>query len=163
MGVEVHVLSGDRQARVDRVAAALGIAPGRARGDLDPEAKAACVRALDADDTMMLGDGLNDAPAFAAAFVAGTPALDRPVLPARADFCYAGGRPQAAREVIAHGRRFHAVVATNLVLGLGYNAFAVGLSVAGKMSPVLCAILMPISSLVLIAHTTLRLRRPLGE
>jgi P-type Cu2+ transporter len=107
---------------------------------------------------MMLGDGINDAPAFAAAFVAGTPALDRPVLPARADFCYAGGRPGAVHEVIAHSERFHAVVMTNLVFGLAYNIVVVTLSLAGRMSPVLCAVLMPLSSLVLIGQTSLRLR-----
>lgn len=158
-GREVFLLSGDRQARVDCAASELGIAPGHARGEMSPEGKAAFVRSLDVDDTMMIGDGLNDAPAFAAAFVAGTPALDRPVLPARADFCYAGGRPDAVGEVIDLGERYHRTVHTNLALGLGYNVVVVALACAGKMSPVLCAILMPISSLALIAHTTWRLRR----
>jgi len=161
LGREVHVLSGDRQARVDEVARVLGIPRERARGDMSPEAKASYVRALDRSDTMMLGDGLNDAPAFAAAYVAGTPALDRPVLPARADFCYAGGRPEAVGEVLALAGRWHRTVRTNLRLGLAYNAVAVSLAFAGRMSPVLCAVLMPISSLLLIAHTTWRLRRPL--
>jgi Cu2+-exporting ATPase len=155
---EVHLCSGDQQAKVDAVAQALGVRSARARGGMQPVDKAAYVRALDRDDTMMLGDGINDAPAFGAAFVAGTPALDRPVLPARADFCYAAGRPAAAREVIAASRRFHAVVTTNLALGLAYNASVVTLSLLGAMSPVLCAILMPLSSLALIAHTSVRLR-----
>lgn len=159
MGRQVHLLSGDRQARVDAVAHELGVAEERARGDMSPEGKAAYVRALDADDTMMIGDGLNDAPAFAAAFVAGTPALERPVLPARADFCYAGGRPEATSEVLLLGERYHRTVHTNLALGLAYNVVVVTLAVLGVMSPVLCAILMPISSLGLIAHTTWRLRR----
>ena len=63
--------------------------------------------------------------------------------------------------MIAQSARFHAVVATNLALGLIYNALVVTLSLLGHMSPVLCAILMPISSLALIAHTTQRLRRQL--
>ncbi len=162
MGREVHLASGDQQAKVDKIAAELSIPRSRAHGDMSPQGKAAYIRGLDQDDTMMLGDGINDAPAFAAAFVAGTPALDRPVLPARADFCYAGGRPGAVCEVIAHSERFHAVVATNLVFGLVYNTVVVALSLAGRMSPVLCAILMPLSSLVLIAQTSLRLRTSTG-
>lgn len=158
LGREVHLLSGDRQERVDRVARELGVPAARARGDMSPEGKAAYVRAVDADDTMMLGDGLNDAPAFAAAFVAGTPALDRAVLPARADFCYAGGRPDAVSEVLVQGERYHRVVHTNLALGLLYNVVVVTLAFLGKMNPLLCAVLMPLSSLALIAHTTWRLR-----
>lgn len=159
LGCEVHVLSGDRQTKVDRVAAELGIPRERAHGGLLPQAKADYVARLDHADTMMLGDGLNDAPAFAAAYVAGTPALDRPVLPARADFCYAGGRPEAIADVIAASVTFHRVVSTNLALGVGYNVLAVSLCLAGVMTPLLCAVLMPISSLALIAHTTLRLRQ----
>ncbi len=159
IGCEVHVLSGDRQAKVDRLAATIGVPRARAHGDLTPQAKAEYVTALDDADTMMLGDGLNDAPAFAAAYVAGTPALDRPVLPARADFCYAGGRPEAIGDVIVASRVFHRVVRTNLALGIGYNGIAVTLCLLGVMTPVLCAVLMPISSLALILHTTVRLRR----
>jgi Cu2+-exporting ATPase len=158
LGCELHVLSGDRQAKVDRIAAELGIPRSRAHGDMSPQAKADYVAKLDDADTMMLGDGLNDAPAFAAAYLAGTPALDRPVLPARADFCYAGGRPEAIGDVIAASRAFHRVVATNLTLGIAYNVIAVTLCLLGLMTPLLCAVLMPISSLALILHTTLRLR-----
>lgn len=158
LGRTVHLLSGDKQDKVDRVADVLGVPRERARGEMQPEGKADYLRGIDADDTMMLGDGLNDAPAFAAAYVAGTPALDRPVLPARADFCYVGGRPDAVSEVVAVGEAFHRTVATNLKLGLAYNGLVVTLSVLGLMNPVLCAILMPVSSLVLVGQTTLRLR-----
>ncbi|RMH70387.1 MAG: hypothetical protein D6685_00075, partial [Bacteroidetes bacterium] len=52
----------------------------------------------------------------------------------------------------------HGTIRTNLALAGTYNALAVSLAYAGWMSPVLCAVLMPLSSLALIAHTTARLR-----
>ena len=157
-GYDVAVLSGDRQDKAERVAARVGIPRGHVFGDLTPEQKAEHVVAGGAETTMMVGDGLNDAPAFDAAFCAGTPALDRPVLPARADFFFTGNGCRAVSSVLAAGGRFRRVVTANLALAGAYNIVAVGLCFAGMMSPLLCAILMPASSLALIGHTTLRMR-----
>ncbi|MBK8979084.1 MAG: heavy metal translocating P-type ATPase metal-binding domain-containing protein [Planctomycetes bacterium] len=157
-GYELHLLSGDRPDRVTKAAAELGFAPGQAQGGLEPDQKAEIVRRLDAADTLMVGDGLNDAPAFEAAFCAGTPALDRPVMPARADFFYTGVGTGAVSRVLSAGHRFHRVVAANLWLAGLYNALAIGLAAAGRMTPILCAVLMPLSSLVLVGYTALVLR-----
>ena len=135
------------------------LARARARGGLSPHDKAEVVAALDAHDTMMVGDGLNDAPAFAAAYCAGTPAMDRPVLPARADFCFRSadaGAVLALREVAEqHGR----VVRGNLLLALTYNAVVLTLAFSGAITPLVCAISMPISSVALVLHTSLRMQR----
>jgi Cu2+-exporting ATPase len=153
-GFDVHLLSGDRQEKVHRAAERLGVPLHNAHGELSPQDKAAIVRELDQDDTLMVGDGLNDAKAFDAAWCAGTPALDRAVMPARADFFYAGANGIASiRLVLEAARRFHAVVRTNLWLAALYNAGAVLLCFAGVMTPLLCAVLMPISSIALLAHT----------
>ncbi len=159
-GVDVWLLSGDRPNKVDRVARVLGVPEDRARGGLSPEQKAECVRSLDRDDTLMVGDGLNDAPAFAAAFCAGTPAIDRPVLPSKADFFYAGGGAHAVTGVLDASRRLHRVVTTNLGLAVVYNVLALSLAFAGVMTPLLCAVLMPLSSVGLLAHTAARLAGP---
>lgn len=153
MGLGVHLFSGDRPDRVTTAAARLGIAPARARGGMSPEAKAAAVAAMDAADTLMVGDGLNDAPAFAAAFCAGTPAMDRPVLPGRADFCYVGAQSGAVLGLLQVAALLHRVVRANLVRALLYNATVVTLSLFGLMTPLLCAVLMPISSAALVLHT----------
>lgn len=158
-GLQVHLLSGDRPDRVARAAALLGVDPARARGGMSPSDKAAAIAALDAADTMMVGDGLNDAPAFAAAFCAGTPAMDRPVLPARADFCFRGAQAGAVRNVFEVSDLHTRVVRTNLTLALVYNTTTLVLCFLGLMTPVLCAVLMPISSLALVLHTTTRFRR----
>ena len=157
-GYGVHLLSGDRQAKVRRAADRLGIPQHQAHGELMPEQKARIVAELDRDDTMMIGDGLNDAKAFDVAWCAGTPALDRAVMPARADFFYVGATGiDAIPRVLTAAQHFHRVVRANLTLAVIYNGLAVAACLAGVMTPLLCAVAMPISSLVTIGHTVARL------
>lgn len=157
-GIEVHLISGDRQARVAEAGRRLGLDPARVLGDQSPEDKAAYVRRLDQGQGLMVGDGLNDAPAFREASSTATPALDRPVLPSQADFYYVGAGASAVSHVRETSRLLHRVVASNLALAVVYNLGALSLAFSGIMTPLLCAVLMPTSSLVLIAHSYLRLR-----
>ena len=158
-GLEVHLMSGDRASRVAAAAAHLGVPAANAHGGMSPAAKAAAVASLDRHDTLMVGDGLNDAPAFAAAFCAGTPAMDRPVLPARADFFFRGAQAGAISSLLRVADVHARVVRSNLALALVYNATALVVCFAGAMTPLLCAVLMPISSLALVLHTSVRMRR----
>ncbi len=158
-GYELHLLSGDAQAKVDRAALALGLPADRAEGDLDPEAKAARVRALDRHDTLMVGDGLNDSPSFAAAWCAATPAVDRPVLPGKADFFFLGDGIAAIGRTLWEARRLRRVVRDNLVIAIAYNLAAVGCCAAGLVTPVAAAIFMPASSVAVVTLTTVRISR----
>lgn len=157
-GLRVMLLSGDRNERVAEAAQRLGIETTAARGGLRPEDKARIVAEVDRRDTLMVGDGINDALAFDAAFCAGTPALDRPVMPARSDFFYSGGGSDTVNAILDVADRFHRVLRRNLIMAVGYNSVAVLLAVLGLMSPLLCAVLMPISSIALIVHTRLAFR-----
>lgn len=159
LGYEIHLLSGDGPVRALRAAKLLGIEESHARHSLGPEEKAESIRRLDRDDTLMVGDGLNDAPGFDVSLCAATPALDRPVLPSRVDFVFLGEGIAAVRLALLGARRLAAVMRTNLVLSLSYNAAALALCFAGFMNPVLAAILMPASSLGVVALTTMRMRR----
>ena len=156
-GFAVHLLSGDRPERAARVGAELGLQPQRVHGALTPEDKARYVRELDRGDTWMVGDGINDAPAFDAAACAATPAVDRPSLPARADLFYLGDGVCAVRVTLEWARRLSCVLRTNLVLAVVYNAVVVALCFAGQVSPLVAAVLMPLSSLCFLSLTTLRL------
>ena len=156
-GYDLHLLSGDAPAKVRVMAERLGFAQDHARGGLDPEAKAACVRALDERDTMMVGDGLNDAPSFAAALCAATPAVDRPVLPGKADFYFFGDGVAALRWSLGAARQLRRVVRANLIVAVIYNLAAVSLALAGLVTPVVAAILMPLSSVGVVGWTAWRL------
>lgn len=152
-GLRVHLLSGDAPARVAAMAARLGVDPADALGGLSPEQKAARVRALDRQDTLMIGDGINDSLAFLAAYTAGTPAVDRPTLPARADFFFLGRSLGPLTLALELAQRTRRVILRNLVLASLYNVLTVSLALAGKMSPLACALAMPISSIVIVLAT----------
>ncbi len=158
-GYEVHILSGDDQAKVDAAARALGVPATAARGNLTPEAKAACVRALDEHDTLMVGDGLNDSPSFEVALCAATPAVDRPVLPGKADFFFLGDGIVAIGRSLDAARYLRRVVRDNLALAVGYNVLAVALCLAGWVTPVVAAIIMPVSSVAVVSLTAVRMSR----
>ncbi|MEZ4394091.1 MAG: heavy metal translocating P-type ATPase metal-binding domain-containing protein [Polyangiales bacterium] len=152
-GYEVWILSGDAPERVQRMAEALGIAPERAVGGCSPEDKAAWLDAHDRGDTLMIGDGINDVLAAQRAHCALTPAVDRPFMPARTDawFVTPGLRPVRLALRAAHALR--GTVRRNLAVATVYNTAAVGLCLAGRMSPLLAALLMPLSSLSILAAT----------
>jgi Cu2+-exporting ATPase len=157
LGYDLHLLSGDAPARVRAAARTLGIPPEHVRAGLDPEAKADRVRELDDADTLMVGDGLNDAPSFAASYCAATPAVDRPVLPGQADLYFLGDGIGAPRRALVAARRLRRVVRDNLILAVAYNAVAVSLCLAGLVTPVVAAVLMPLSSLGVVGLTAARL------
>ena len=152
-GYEVWLLSGDQQARVAALAARLAIPAERALGGLRPEEKAATLRRLGAGHALMVGDGINDAPAFDAALCAGTPATERPALPARADFYFLGRGLGPIAAALATARFLRRVIVRNLILSGAYNAVVIGLALAGLMTPLRCALLMPVSSLLVVLAT----------
>jgi Cu2+-exporting ATPase len=156
-GYEIHLLSGDSQAKVDTAARALDLPADRCLGDLTPEAKAARVRELDRRDTLMVGDGLNDSPSFEVAFCAATPAVDRPVLPGKADLLFLGDGIAAIGRSLTAAKRLRRIVRDNLILAVLYNFLAVGLCLAGLVTPVVAAVLMPLSSITVVSLTAIRL------
>jgi Cu2+-exporting ATPase len=157
-GYAVWLLSGDRPDRAAALAARVGILAAHAEGGLSPAAKAERVRALDAHDTLYVGDGVNDAPAFAAAWCAGTPAVERPVMPSRSGFFFLGEGLSPLTAALAASQRLHRVVRQLLTVSLTYNLFAVAAGLAGAITPLKAAIFMPLSSLSLLAFTAWSLR-----
>jgi Cu2+-exporting ATPase len=156
-GYELHLLSGDAPGKVERARRALGLERDRALGGLDPRQKAEVVARLDERDTLMVGDGLNDSPSFEVAWCTATPAVDRPVLPGKADFYFLGDGISALRRTLAGARRLRRVIRDNLVVAVIYNLGAVALCLAGYVSPLVAAILMPLSSIAVVSWTVWRL------
>lgn len=164
-GLDVHLASGDVAARVRGVAVRLGLDDDHAHAGMTPEGKATLVRGLGGalpavNRVLVIGDGVNDAPAFAAAGCAGTPALDRPQLPARADFVFVGKGVGPLDELFASARLLRRASLAAVSFAVVYNTIAVGLAITGHMTPLLCALLMPASSLLVITIVSLLMREP---
>jgi Cu2+-exporting ATPase len=159
LGCQLSVLSGDDPRRVRALAQDLGLPAARALGGLAPEDKASWVRAHDRADLLMIGDGINDSPAVQGAHCSGTPAIDRALLPGRTDFYFttAGLAPVRMALVAAHS--LAQVVRANIVFALAYNALVVSVAFAGLMQPWLAALLMPASSIAVLARTSATLSR----
>jgi Cu2+-exporting ATPase len=152
-GYDVWLLSGDAAPRVSAIAALAGFPGAQAIAEQTPESKAAFLRLHGGNETLFVGDGVNDALAFDCALVSGTPAVDRPYLPARADFFFVTPGLAPIRIALRSARVLAQVVRADLAVAFTYNAIAIGLALAGRMSPLLCAVLMPASSLSTIGVT----------
>jgi Cu2+-exporting ATPase len=152
MGLVVELISGDRRAAVARVAAALGIDTWRA--ECSPVDKVTLVERLAAGHrVLMVGDGLNDSPALAAALVSASPASAADLSQTVADVVFQGARLGPVRAVIRAARRARSVMRQNLALAIGYNAVMVPLAVAGWVTPWLAAAAMSSSSLLVMANS----------
>jgi Cu2+-exporting ATPase len=152
------ILSGDRAEKVSTAADALGIPQCDAHPALQPAEKEAIVRELDDHDTLYLGDGANDSLAFNAAWVTGTPVVDRSLLESKSDFFFLG---QSLRFLplllaLAHRRRITVVIA--FAFALLYNAAAIAAALLGHMSPLAAAVIMPLSSAISLAIVGIGLR-----
>jgi len=158
LGLGVELISGDRPAPAAAVARAVGIESFAAQQD--PAAKVARLEALRAAGkrVLMVGDGLNDAPALAAASVSISPATAADISQTAADLVFQGDRLGPVAEAIAVARRAHAVARQNVAFAILYNFFAVPLAIAGMVTPLIAAAAMTSSSLVVILNA-LRLER----
>ncbi len=156
-GFRMMILSGDREGPVAAAAAASGIAEWRAR--CKPADKIAVLEALKAEGrkVLMAGDGLNDAPALAAAWASISPVTAAHVAQASADALFMGERlaPVAAAASIA--RRALSIMRQNLGIAVVYNMIAVPLAMAGHVTPLIAAAAMSGSS-VIVTLNALRAR-----
>ena len=150
-GWRVGIVSGDRQDVVDAVADTLGIEPEMAHGGMSPTAKAECVeRHKKNSPVVMVGDGVNDASALVRASfgVAVRGGAEASLAAAHAYFL----RPDLGLlpDLIRGAGRTVAAIKLCLGVSLGYNVIAAGLAMAGVLSPLVAAVLMPVSSLTVL-------------
>jgi Cu2+-exporting ATPase len=158
-GYDLHILSGDNSAKVATMATRLNVEVTRAHGALSPDDKASRLREIGSQRTLMIGDGANDSLAFNNSLCTGTPAIDRGLLERKADFYFMGRSLRGIRSVLGIALAKRSTVRAVLGFAIAYNCVAILLSINGQMSPLLAAILMPLSSLVTIAIVLAKLRR----
>jgi Cu2+-exporting ATPase len=152
-GYMVALLSGDREPTVRRVADELGIADWHA--GCTPAGKTERLEAWAAEGrkVLMAGDGLNDAPALAAAYVSLSPATAVDISQTTADAVFQGQRLAPVLEVIDVAHRAERLVKQNFVLSFSYNVFTVPLAMAGFVTPLVAAIAMSTSSIVVVLNS----------
>lgn len=157
MGHQVSLLSGDAPARVTAIASTLGLALERARGGASPQDKARVIESY--PRALFVGDGINDGLAAERAYVSGTPAVDRPFLPARTDFFFVTPGIAPIRELLETATQLRTVVRRNLMFTLTYNVAAVLVALAGLAPPWVAAVAMPTSSLAVVGLTVWGMRQ----
>ncbi len=157
-GLGVAVLSGDRPVTVRDVAERLGVR--NWQGACTPSEKVERLEHLAAEGkrVLMVGDGLNDAAALAAAHVSLSPASAIDISQAAADAVFQGNRLGPVVETLETARCASHLVRQNLALALAYNAVTIPLAVAGQVTPLIAAICMSASSLIVVGNA-LRLGR----
>ena len=121
------------------------------------------IRRLPAEDTLYLGDGANDSLAFDAALVTGTPVVDRSLLESKADFYTLGAGLGFLPALLGTAAARARAVRCAFAFALLYNVTTVGFAMAHKMSPLVAAIIMPLSSIVSILIVVAFSRRKISD
>jgi P-type Cu2+ transporter len=142
------------------MAAALGI--GTCRGDALPEDKRRYVSGLQAGGGIvaMVGDGINDAPSLAQAQVSISLGSATPLAQWAADVVILGDDLSRVADAILHARRTLGIIRQNLGWAFAYNAVAIPAAAAGLVTPLVAAIGMSASSLLVVANALRATRFP---
>jgi P-type Cu2+ transporter len=151
MGIAADIVSGDHEESVRRLALQLDL-PYRAC--VLPAAKVEAISALAhaGRKVLMVGDGLNDGPALAAAHVSMAPASAADVGRNAADLVFLHDTLRAVPEAIDIARKASDLVRQNLLLAVGYNALAVPIAILGQVTPLVAAIAMSLSSIAVVGN-----------
>ena len=157
MRIDCAILSGDNAAAVGEAARATGLS---ARAAASPADKQAAITALQRTGAkvLMVGDGLNDGPALAADNASIAPGTASDVGRQAADMVFTADSLLALPRAVAVSRATMRVVRQNFTMAIAYNLLAVPLAMAGLVTPLVAAVAMSTSSLVVIANS-LRLAR----
>jgi Cu+-exporting ATPase len=156
-GVDVMMLTGDNERTARAVAEQVGIDPDHVRAEVLPEDKSDAVEAIQAEGrkAMMVGDGVNDAPALAVAYVGTAIGSGTDVAIEAADVTLMRDDPLDVVKAIRISDATLAKIKQNLVWALGYNTAMIPLASLGLLQPVLAAGAMAFSSVSVLSNSLL--------
>lgn len=151
-GLDQAVLTGDRAARAERLGSTLGLP---VQTELLPDQKLAAIRAAHREfgSVTMVGDGLNDAPALAAADIGIALGCGADVSRDSADICLMSADLRLVPWMIDHSRRTVRTIRSNLAWSFAYNSIGVIFAASGQLHPALAAVLMVVSSLMVLGNS----------
>ncbi|SDJ37163.1 Cu2+-exporting ATPase [Bradyrhizobium sp. Rc2d] len=150
-GCRVEIMSGDRDEPVRYLASDLGL-PYRAGVSPADKTKHIVDLTEAGQRVLMVGDGLNDTPALVAAHASMAPATAADVGRNAADLVFLHDSLLAVPQAIAVARNARQLVRQNIILSIGYNAIAVPIAILGHVVPLVAAVAMSASSLLVIAN-----------
>ena len=161
LGIASELLSGDQPAPVAQAAAAVGIPVAGAAAT--PADKLAIIGEREAAGrrVLMVGDGINDGPALAAAHASLAPGSASDVSRAAADAVFTSDALMPVADAVRIARATMRVVRQNFILAIGYNILAIPLALMGLVTPLIAALAMSGSSIIVVGNA-LRLAR-LGQ
>ena len=156
-GLDVHLLTGDNDRTARAVAAEVGIDPDNVRAEVLPDDKAEVIESIQADGrrAMMVGDGVNDAPALAAASVGVALGSGTDVAIEAADVTLMRDDPRDVTKAIRISAGTLSKIKQNLFWALGYNTAMIPLASLGLLQPVLAAGAMALSSVSVLTNSLL--------
>jgi Cu+-exporting ATPase len=154
-GLNVHMLTGDNERTARAVAERVGIDPKNVRAGVLPDEKADVVEEIQADgeNAMMVGDGVNDAPALAAAFVGTAIGSGTDVAIEAADVTLMRDDPRDVVKAIRISAGTLSKIKQNLFWALGYNTAMIPLASLGLLQPALAAGAMAFSSVSVLTNS----------
>jgi Cu+-exporting ATPase len=158
MGLKTAMVTGDSPAVAERIAGEAGI--GRVLAGVLPEGKVSEIRALQQNGSkvVMVGDGINDAPALAQADVGMAMSSGTDIAMEAGHVTLMRSDLRAAAQAIALGRRALAIMKQNLFWAFVYNVVAIPVAASGLLSPIIASVAMAFSSVSVVSNS-LRLRR----
>lgn len=151
-GFTTEIVSGDRDPAVKALALKLGVDAWR--GALAPADKAGRCEELAAkgQKVLMIGDGINDAPALSAAHVSIAPASAADIGRQAADFVFLRDDLRSVAFAVDVSRQAGRLIRQNFALAIGYNIIAVPIALAGLATPMIASIAMSTSSIIVVAN-----------
>ena len=159
LGIKTVMATGDTEAAARHVAGLVGIDRIEARAT--PARKLELIRALQAagEVVAMVGDGINDAPALAAADVGMAVGGGTDVAVETADITLVKGDLGKAADALSISRRTMRVIRENLFWALGYNTIAIPVAAAGRLNPMIASAAMAASSVSVVVNSLRLLRK----
>lgn len=161
-GLKVRMLTGDQASAAVEMGQRLGLGPEEVHAGVRPEGKAGVIRELQkkGERVAFVGDGLNDGPALAQSDLGIAVSKATDVAREAADIVLLRADLSAVPVALALARSTLKVIHQNLFWAFFYNAAAIPLAMLGFMSPIVCALTMGLSDVVVVGNALRLLRRP---